>query len=151
MLDDLSSRSDPSAVETVDEMWIALQVCDSSFPGGSFAHSLGLESALQHKLVNSASSSLDSFVSMTLEQANAQLIPLVSAAHHEYYAEYQNSSFQDSRLAYSLEALLRIDELCHISLTNEVARRSSINQGMYYSYTFVMNFSTKFNKMKQHG
>jgi urease accessory protein UreF len=129
MLDDLSCQSYPSAVETVDEMWIALQICDSSFPGGSFAHSLGLESALQHKLVHSTSSSLDSFVSMALEQANAQLVPLVSAAHHEYYDEHQNSSFQDSRVAYSLEALLRIDALCQTSLTNEVARRSSINQG----------------------
>ena len=119
----------PSPVGTVDELWIALQICDSSFPGGSFAHSLGLESALQHKLVNSISSSLDSFVSMTLEQVNAQLIPLVSAAHDEYYVEHQSSSFQDSRVLHSLEALLRIDALCHISLTNEVARRSSINQG----------------------
>jgi urease accessory protein len=133
MPDDLSCRSDPSAVETVDEMWIALQVCDSSFPGGSFAHSLGLESALQHKLVNSTSSSLDSFVSIALEQANAQLIPLVSAAHHEYYGKHQNSSLKDSRVVYSFEALLRIDALCHISLTNEVARRSSINQGLHYS------------------
>jgi urease accessory protein UreF len=145
MMDDLKCQNDPPPVESVDEMWIAFQICDSSFPGGSFAHSLGLESALQHKLVNSTSSSLDSFVSMSLEQANAQLVPLVSAAHNEYYAEHQSSSFQDSRVIYSLEALLRVDALCHISLTNEVARRSSINQGLIYTCACLMNLSIMLN------
>ena len=31
--------------EADDAQWIALQICDSSFPGGSFAHSLGLSSS----------------------------------------------------------------------------------------------------------
>lgn len=151
MSDDSTCQRDPSPVESVDEMWIAFQICDSSFPGGSFAHSLGLESALQHRLVDGSSSSLDSFVSMALEQANAQFVPLVSAAHNEYYSDHQNSTFQDSSVIYSLEALIHIDAQCHISLTNEVARRSSINQGLFQLYTYFMNLSTVFNEIEQCG
>jgi urease accessory protein UreF len=108
-----------------DELWLALQICDS-FPGGAFAHSLGLESALQHKFVNGGTGTLDLFVSLALEQACAQLIPLVSSAHESYF---RISRIEKICPELSLKDLIRVDNLCHITLTNEVARRSSINQG----------------------
>lgn len=109
-----------------DELWLALQICDSSFPGGAFAHSLGLESALQHKFVNGGTGTLDLFVSLALEQACAQLIPLVSSAHESFF---RIVCIERICPELSLKDLIRIDNLCHITLTNEVARRSSVNQG----------------------
>lgn len=109
-----------------DELWIALQICDSSFPGGAFAHSLGLESALQHKFINGGAGTLDLFVSLALEQACAQLIPLVSSAHGLFLRIGHDV---DIHPQLPLRKLIRIDELCHVTLTNEVARRSSVNQG----------------------
>lgn len=132
-----------------DELWIALQICDSSFPGGAFAHSLGLESAIQHKFINRGAGTLDLFVSLALEQACAQLIPLVNSAHGIFLRIAHDI---DIHPQLPLCELIRIDELCHVTLTNEVARRSSINQGeilqqtnlhsplvleMYYGATFL--------------
>ena len=111
--------------EADDAQWIALQICDSSFPGGSFAHSLGLESALHHKLVSVVAGTLDLFVFATLEQACGQLIPLVCGGHRAYY------NIEDSleSPSISFHELMHCDEICQVSLTNEVSRRSSITQG----------------------
>jgi urease accessory protein UreF len=146
--------------ESQEELWISLQICgnscvveliqimnvtvfkifhinfftpnlDSSFPGGSFAHSLGLESALHHNFVNNALGALDLFVSQTLEQAKHQLIPLVCAAHAAYSNRKSStlSRCATSKGLITLDDLMQIDGICHISLTNEVARRSSVTQG----------------------
>ena len=114
-----------------EELWIALQICDSGFPGGSFAHSVGLESALHHRFVTEEVGTLDSFVLLTLEQASGQLIPFVTAAHDLYFCTVKASTHDavKSRSDNFLNELIIIDGTCHISLTNEVARRSSINQG----------------------
>ena len=113
------------------ELWKALQICDSSFPGGSFAHSVGLESALHHRFVTEEASTLDSFVLLTLEQVNSQLIPFVISAHDVYFNNTSIDACDAVELVGddNLNELIIIDETCHISLTNEVARRSSINQG----------------------
>ena len=41
--------------DTLKETWFALQICDASFPGGGFAHSQGLESALFHGFITQRS------------------------------------------------------------------------------------------------
>ena len=125
MVDGLKATMDAYPVETGEALWIALQICDSGFPGGSFAHSLGLESALYHKLVNSAPGSLDLFVFATLEQVCGQLIPLVCGGHMAYYGIDASSDIR----SLPFYDLMHVDGVCHISLTNEVARRSSISQG----------------------
>ena len=112
-------------VDTDDALWIALQLCDSGFPGGSFAHSVGRESALHHKLVTDASSTLDSFVALTLEQACTQLVPLVRAGYNSYLREGSSTDLEDS----PFDEFMLVDSTCHISLTNQVARRASTTQG----------------------
>ena len=108
-----------------DALWIALQICDSSFPGGSFAHSLGLESALHHNLVSVAVGTLDLFVFATLEQACGQFIPLVCGGHRAYYNMEESLDAPST----SFCELMHVDAICQISLTNEVSRRSSVTQG----------------------
>jgi len=57
--------------EKFDEVWLALQLCDSSFPGGTLANSQGLESALHHNLVHiHDTESLTKFAHLCLEQVS---------------------------------------------------------------------------------
>lgn len=97
------------------------------FPGGSFAHSVGLESSFHHKLIHNTSSALNLFVSLTLEQAASFQLPLILASHEAYLLKDQINHVKNECI--SLDSLIHIDSLCHSSLTNEVARRSSITQG----------------------
>jgi urease accessory protein UreF len=54
-----------------EEMWIALQLCDSSFPGGALANSNGLESAFHHGFVfKNDVNSLKMYINLVLEQVD---------------------------------------------------------------------------------
>lgn len=137
-----SSVLDKMQTEYGEELWKALQICDSSFPGGSFAHSFGLESALNHRFVTEEVGTLDSFVLLTLEQANSQLIPFVVSAHNLYFCSSSADLSHPVNLGRDdiLNEFTIIDGTCHISLTNEVARRSSINQGGDWFYLIWLDW-----------
>ena len=96
---------------------------------------MGLESALHHKLVTDASSTLDSFVALTLEQACTQLVPLVRAGYISYVGEDSSIDLEDS----PFDEFMLVDSTCHISLTNQVARRASTTQGK--SHYFMISTS----------
>ena len=54
-----------------DNLYLLMQLSDSSFPGGSLANSNGLESAIQHYVVNRGDlNQLVKFIDMTLEQVS---------------------------------------------------------------------------------
>ena len=62
------------------ELWYSLQLCDSSFPNGAFAHSAGLESALFHSLIvvndGNDHSSLIKFIHISLENSTYYALPI---------------------------------------------------------------------------
>jgi urease accessory protein len=62
--------------------WIALQLADSSFPTGGFAHSCGLEAALQAGAIDSPGA-LAYFLDDALWQAGHLTLPYVAAAHDD--------------------------------------------------------------------
>lgn len=93
-----------------------LQLADSAFPTGGFAHSSGLEAAWQRGEVTSAAA-LDRFVRDCLWQAGHGMLPLASAAH---------------RAPGRLEEL---DAFADCWLTNPVANRSSRMQGRAFAST----------------
>jgi urease accessory protein len=95
--------------------WQVLQVVDSSFPTGGFAHSGGLEAAVQHGVVRSTDE-LRRFVVQHLWNAGAAVLPFVGAAHD------------------SPEAVGSVDALFDATLINHVANRASRTQGRaFYS------------------
>ena len=86
------------------------QLIDSSFPSGGFAHSAGLEAAMQHgHVVDSVG--VRAFARQSLAQCGRSALPLVTAAHRRP------------------EDVADLDELCDVFLSNPIANRASRAQG----------------------
>ena len=100
--------------------WLFLQLADSAFPAGGFAHSYGLEAAWQQGEVDAAS--LPAFVRDAIAQAGHSGLPFVMAA------------FDDP------DSLLVIDERCDAFLRNPVANRASRVQGRAWMGTVERSF-----------
>ncbi len=90
--------------------WKVLQLADSGFPTGGFAHSGGLEAAVQQGEVRGREG-LESFVRDLLWQAGHGALPVLSAAHREP------------------GTLGALDARVEAFLTNHVANRASRTQG----------------------
>lgn len=86
------------------------QLIDSAFPSGGFAHSAGLEAAVQHGHV-ADSAGVHAFAKQALAQCGRSALPLVIAAHGRP------------------EDLAELDALSDVFLSNPVANRASRAQG----------------------
>jgi urease accessory protein len=86
------------------------QLIDSAFPSGGFAHSAGLEAAVQHGHV-ADSAGVHAFAQQSLAQYGRTALPIVTAAHR------------------CLNDLAELDELSDVFLSNPVANRASRAQG----------------------
>ena len=100
---------------------LILQLADSAFPTGGFAHSAGLEAAYQRGEIRTGAE-LHGFVRWSLAQAGRGALPLVMAAHE------------------GEPALAELDELCDAFLTNPVANRASRLQGRAWLSTAIRVF-----------
>ncbi len=89
--------------------WTLHQLADSALPAGGFAHSGGLEAALQLGLV--APDELEAWLVEALWHAGATSLPWVAAAHA------------------APERLPELDLACDASLPQQVANRASRLQG----------------------
>lgn len=90
-----------------------LQLADGTFPAGGFAHSGGLEAAVQLGEVASLAS-LRAFVEAAIRQVGRGALPFVSAAHAR---------------AADVTAWRAIDARCELFLRNHVQNRASRDQG----------------------
>jgi urease accessory protein len=103
-----------------DPRWRTLQIADSAFPAGGFAHSGGLEAANAGGAVTAAT--LDSCIRAHLWNVGHGSLPFVSAAHGRPAAVWD------------------LDALADAHLTNHVANRGSRTQGRAFVATSVRVF-----------
>lgn len=102
--------------------YLLWQLVDSAFPAGGFAHSGGLEAAVQHGAVTD-SVALRAFVHKSVAQAGRGALPLVNGAHAKP------------------ADLGELDALCDTFLTNPVANRASRAQGRAFLSTCQRSFA----------
>lgn len=90
--------------------WLVLQLADSAFPTGGFAHSAGLEACVQTgEVANRAD--VERFAEELIDQLARGSLPLVAAAHAE-----------PAKLG-------ELDELATAVMWSHVAKRASMAQG----------------------
>ncbi|XP_022749217.1 urease accessory protein F [Durio zibethinus] len=92
--------------------WSQWQLLDSILPTGGFAHSFGLEAAIQARIV-SGPDNLKNFIIHLLENTGSLLLPFV-------YSTTTNPT---------LENWQKLDTILDAILTNEVGRKASVSQG----------------------
>ncbi len=110
--------------------WLLWQLCDSAFPTGGFAHSLGLEAAWQHGEVRNRTE-LVSFIEAGLQQLGHAALPFVTAAFD------------------APEKIGEFDQLCDAFTTNHVANRASRAQGRAMLSAVERIFPQRENKISQ--
>ncbi|KAI7982741.1 Urease accessory protein F [Camellia lanceoleosa] len=92
--------------------WSQWQLLDSILPTGGFAHSFGLEAAVQARIV-SGPEDLRTYVIHLLENTGSLLLPFI----------YSGTISPD------MQTWHRLDKMLEATLTNEVGRKASISQG----------------------
>ncbi|XP_050238629.1 urease accessory protein F [Mercurialis annua] len=92
--------------------WSKWQLLDSILPTGAFAHSLGLEAAIQARIISSPED-FKTHVIYILENTASLLLPFVCSA----------TSSTD------LDSWQKLDKTLDATLTNEISRKASIAQG----------------------
>ncbi|PWA50863.1 Urease accessory protein UreF [Artemisia annua] len=92
--------------------WSKWQLIDSILPTGGFAHSFGLEAAMQSRIV-SHPEDLQTYVIHVLENTGSLLLPFV----------YTATTSPD------LQTWQQLDMILDATLTNEISRKASISQG----------------------
>ncbi|GAB9475519.1 Urease accessory protein [Globisporangium polare] len=116
--------------------WAVWQMVDSLYPTGGFAHSVGLEAAVQERLVtksppsSNTPSPLDQFLRSTLHQTANFALPIVFTMHssvHMAKALHGRAAVQDESAL--VAAFLDVNAQATALFSNHVAKKASLAQG----------------------
>ncbi|KAA0048064.1 lon protease-like protein 1 [Cucumis melo var. makuwa] len=115
--------------------WSQWQLLDSILPTGGFAHSFGLEAAIQAQIVSSPED-LKTFVIHLLDNTGSLFLPFVYSA----------------TLSPDFETWKKNDRLLDAILTNEVSRKASVTQGSALMRVSAIVFSeiSSLKAMREH-
>lgn len=107
--------TESAAIPTLEPcilQWSQWQLLDSILPTGGFAHSLGLESSIQSRLISSPED-LQTFTIHLLHNTGSLLLPYV----------YTAATSPDTA------TWRKLDKALDATLSNEIARKASVTQG----------------------
>lgn len=125
----MATHDAPTGVAPSEELpqdWVVWQLTDSLLPVGAFAHSSGLESALQAGLIAS-NRHLCAYIETVLENTTSLLLPFVYAAHQNAAAFKEEEGEEGGKEA--VERWVELDGLLHAMMTNHVGRKASQSLG----------------------
>lgn len=109
---DIDERNDKIAPVNDLLQWSQWQLLDSILPTGGFAHSFGLEAAIQAHII-AAPGDLKTYIIHVLENTSSLLLPFVYRATESP----------------TMETWGELDRTLEAMLTNEVSRKASVAQG----------------------
>ncbi|KAK2640950.1 hypothetical protein Ddye_022713 [Dipteronia dyeriana] len=109
---EISNDSDRPTSAEFPLQWSEWQLIDSILPTGGFAHSFGLEAAVQCRII-SGPEDLRTYVVHVLENTGSLLLPFVYSG----------------TMSPTIETWHELDKMLDATLTNEVSRKASTSQG----------------------
>ncbi|TYZ57727.1 hypothetical protein PybrP1_000711 [[Pythium] brassicae (nom. inval.)] len=107
--------------------WAVWQMVDSLYPTGGFAHSLGLEAAVQERLVTSGGAPLARFLRSSLHQSANFALPIVFSMHSAALQTRGGDGSGEQQAL--LDAVLDVNARTTALFSNHVARKASLAQG----------------------
>ena len=124
--------------------WVMMQLSDSAFPTGGFAHSGGFEAAFQLGEIQGPEG-FENFLTQALWQMGYASLPLASAGYmalDQFSLQLQQGAQHGVQYG-SPKSLKDLDELADIFLNGHVANRASRVQGRTFLSACLRSFGTE--------
>ncbi|KAJ6425077.1 hypothetical protein OIU84_025782 [Salix udensis] len=109
---EIDGAKEGTASMTSSLQWSQWQLIDSILPTGGFAHSFGIEAAIQARVILNPED-FQTYVIHVLENTGSLLLPYVCSA----------------AMCPDLDNWRKLDRMLDATLTNEVSRKASVSQG----------------------